>query len=230
MMNITKLDFDKRKDEVENYFSFLSILDDDENTRLKYKKEGNLVEEKISDQLQKILIANGFLLLYNLIEASVRNSILEIYYVIEDNGITFEQLSESLKQIWVEHRIDNLKEGNFKQETLRDSILKITESIFTQETISLSKDQLDFSGNLDAQKIRELAIRYGFKMPSDGRNLVIIKNKRNHLSHGESTFSDIGKDFTVNELKNFKDETLAYLSDVINKIEKFIIDKQYKHD
>ena len=43
-MNKTKLDFDKRKDEVENYFSFLSILDDDENTRLKYKKKGDLVE------------------------------------------------------------------------------------------------------------------------------------------------------------------------------------------
>jgi len=230
MMNITKRDFDKRKDEVENDFSFLSILDDDENTRLKYKKKGDLVEEKISDQLQKILIANGFLLLYNVIEATVRNSIVEIYYAIEDNGISFEQLSENLKKIWVEHSTDNLKDGNFKQDTLRDTILKITESILTKETISLSNDKLDFSGNLDAQKIRELATKYGFDMPSNGRNLVTIKNKRNHLAHGEFTFSDIGKDFTVGELEKFKDETLVFLSDVINKIEKFIIDKQYIHD
>ncbi|RKZ54051.1 MAG: hypothetical protein DRR16_06190 [Candidatus Parabeggiatoa sp. nov. 3] len=67
-------------------------------------------------------------------------------------------------------------------------------------------------------------------MPSNGRNLVTIKNKRNHLAHGEFTFSDIGKDFTVGELDHFKDETLVFLSDVINKIEKFIIDKQYIHD
>jgi hypothetical protein len=111
MRNSTKLDFENRKDEVENYFSFLSILDDDENTRLKYKKNDNLVEEKISEQLQKILIANGFLLLYNLIEATVRNSILEIYAEIEDNEISFEQLSDSLKKIWIEQRTDNLKEG-----------------------------------------------------------------------------------------------------------------------
>ncbi|EDN70205.1 conserved hypothetical protein [Beggiatoa sp. PS] len=226
-MNKTKLDFDKRKDEVENYFSFLSILDDDENTRLKYKKEGDLVEEKISDQLQKILIANGFLLLYNVIEATVRNSILEIFYEIEDNEISFEQLSESLKKIWVEQSTDNLKEGNFKPDTLRDCILKMTESILTRETISFSEDKLDFSGNIDAQKIRELATKYGFEIPSNGRNLVTIKNKRNHLAHGELTFSEIGRDFTVGELANFKNETLAFLSDVINKIEKFIIDKQY---
>jgi len=225
-MNRTKLDFDKRKDEVENYFSFLAILDD-ENTRLKYKKDDNLVEEKISDQLQNILTANGFLLLYNVIEATIRHSILEIYYAIEDNGISFEQLSDSLKKIWVEQSTDNLKGGNFKPDTLRDRILKITESILTKETISLSKDKLDFSGNIDAQKIRELATRYGFDTPYDGRNLVTIKNKRNHLAHGDSTFSKIGKDFTVGELEDFKDETLAYLADVINKIEIFIVQKKY---
>ncbi|MCK5537247.1 MAG: hypothetical protein KAH84_05105 [Thiomargarita sp.] len=227
-MNKTKLDFDKRKDEVENYFSFLVILGDHENTRLKYKKDDNLVEEKIPDQLRKILIANGFLLLYNVIEATVRHSILEIYYAIEDNGISFEQLSESLKKIWVEQSTDNLKEGNFKQDTLRDSILDITESILTKETILLSKDKLDFSGNLDAQKIRELATKYGFEIPSNGRNLVTIKNKRNRLAHGEQTFYEIGKDFSVGDLANFKNETMDFLSDVINKIEKFISNKNYK--
>jgi hypothetical protein len=230
-MNSTQLDFDKRKDEVENYFSFLSILDDDENTRLKYKKEGDFVEEKISVQLQKILIANGFLLLYNLIEATVRNSILEIYDAIKNNEISFEQLSDSLKKNWVKQRTDNLKKGNFQPDTLHDSILKITESILTRETIYFSKEKLDFSGNLDAKKIRELATKYGFDAPSDdGRNLVTIKNKRNRLAHGEQTFYDIGKDFTVGDLEKFKDETLVFLSDVINKIEKFIIDKQYRHD
>ncbi len=167
---------------------------------------------------------------YFVIEATVKNSILEIYYAIEDNGVSFEQLSKSLKKIWVEQSTDNLKDGNFKQDTLRDSIIKITESILTEETISLSNDKLDFSGNLDAQKIRELATKYGFDTPYDGRNLVTIKNKRNRLAHGEQTFYDIGKDFTVGELENFKDETLVFLSDVINKIEKFIIDKQYRHD
>jgi len=151
------------------------------------------------------------------------------HFPIGFNEISFEQLSESLKKIWLEQSTDNFKEGNFKQDTLHDTILKITESILTKETIFLSKDKLDFSGNLDAQKIRELAKQYGFQMPSNGRNLVTIKNKRNHLAHGNFTFSEIGQDFTVGELKDFKDETIAFLSDVINKIAKFIVHKQYEN-
>ncbi|MCK5524434.1 MAG: hypothetical protein KAI83_14985 [Thiomargarita sp.] len=37
----------------------------------------------------------------------------------------------------------------------------------------------------------------------------------------------MGREFTVGELENFKDETLDFLSDVIDKIEKFIVDKHY---
>ena len=64
-------------------------------------------------------------------------------------------------------------------------------------------------------------------MSPDGRNLVEIKNKRNRLAHGEQTFYEVGKDFSVNQLRAFKDETFKYLSNVIANIEMFIFDKQY---
>ena len=41
-MNSTKDDFETRKNEVENYLSFLSILNDEEKTLLKYKKKYEL--------------------------------------------------------------------------------------------------------------------------------------------------------------------------------------------
>jgi len=65
-MDNTKHDFDNRKSEIENYFNFLSIFDDD-NTKIEYKKDGKIVNEKIQPQFQIILIANAFLILYNLI-------------------------------------------------------------------------------------------------------------------------------------------------------------------
>ncbi|MCI5130582.1 MAG: hypothetical protein D3904_03455 [Candidatus Electrothrix sp. EH2] len=226
-MNSTKLDFEQRKQEVETYFSFLVILEDDENTRLKYKKGETIVKERVSGLLQKILIANGFLLLYNLIEATVRNSILEIYYEIQDSNINFEMLSDRLKKIWIKQETDKLKEGTFKQDTLRNQVLDIAESVLKKESIALSRENLDFSGNLDAQKIRELSRKFGFSRPQDGRNLVTIKNKRNRLAHGEATFSEIGRDYTVGELTSFKDETLIFLDEVISKIEHFISHKKY---
>jgi len=225
-MDNTKQDFDNRKLEIENYFKFLLIFDDD-NTKIKYKKNDEIVEEKIQPQFQIILIANAFLILYNLIESTVKNSIIEIYTKIEDDELTFDKLSDNLQKLWIKQTTNKLKENNFKPETLQESVFNIAKDILQKETIKLVKNKMDFSGNLDAGKIRELADKIGFDKAVNGRNLVEIKNKRNRLAHGEQTFYDVGKDFSVGELNDFKNETFEYLSDIINNIEKFIIDKNY---
>ena len=99
--------------------------------------------------------------------------------------------------------------------------------VLAKETIALSKDDINISGNIDAKKIRELAKNIGFEKSSNGRNLQNIKDKRNRLAHGEQTFYDVGKNFTFKELNGFKQETFDYLTDVIEKIEKFIVDQEY---
>ncbi len=228
-MDNTKEDFENRKSEIENYFKFLSIFDNDE-TKLEYKKQGTIVTERIQPQFQIILIANAFLLLYNLIESTVRNSIIEIYTKIEDDEITFEELSENLQKIWVKQEIDNFKENNFKPETLQKYVLDLAKEILDKETIKLSKKKMEFSGNLDAGEIRRLADKIGFNKPLNGRNLEEIKNKRNRLAHGEQTFCDVGKDFTVKKLTDFKKETFSYLSNIINNIENFIRTKNYMNN
>ncbi len=226
-MDSTKEDFNTRKEEIENYFRFLKIFDDD-NTRVKYIENDKEVTKIIESKFLTILLANAFLILYNLIEATVRNSIIELYLKIEEDNISFETLNDNLKKLWIKQKTDNLKEGNFRQDKLREHIMNIAQSILEKETIKLSKDSIDLSGNIDAQKIRELAQQIGFETTSDGRNLVNIKNKRNKLAHGEQTFYDVGKDYSVNDLFELKNETFVYLEDVINKIGRYIIEKLYK--
>jgi len=226
-MDNTKQDFEHRKLEIDNYFRFLLIFDNDE-TRLTYKQESVFITEIIQPQFLVTLVANAFLILYNLIESTIRNSIIDIYSKIEEEDVTYEFLSDNLKKIWVKQATDKLKENNFRTDTIRDNVLSIANDILNRETIRLAKDKMDFSGNLDAQKIRELAENIGFEIPKNGRNLAEIKNKRNRLAHGEQTFYDVGKDFTVIELFNFKKETFNFLSDTILKIENFINDGKYK--
>lgn len=96
-MDNTKQDFEIRKIEIENYLKYLIIFDDDE-TKIQYKNEGKDVLEKIQAQFQITLIANAFLILYNLIEATVRNSIIEIYDKIREDDLHYDDLSESLKK------------------------------------------------------------------------------------------------------------------------------------
>lgn len=225
-MDNTKQDFDNRKAEIESYFKFLLIFDD-EDTRIHYKRDGAIVEEKIQPRFQIILIANAFLILYNLIESTVRNSIVEIYTKVEDDELTFDKLSDKLQKLWIKQTTDKLKENNFKAETLRKYVLNLANDILQRETVKLTKDKMDFSGNLDAGKIRKLADKIGFDKTLNGRNLEQIKNKRNRLAHGDQTFYDVGKDFSVGDLTIFKNETFAYLADIIDNIEKFITDKKY---
>ncbi|MGR3317714.1 MAG: MAE_28990/MAE_18760 family HEPN-like nuclease [Candidatus Anammoxibacter sp.] len=227
-MDNTKQGFEISKAEINNYFGFLEIFDNDD-TKLQYKKEGKDIIERIQPQFQIVLIANAFLILYNLIESTIRNSIKEMYTKINDDEVRYEGLSENLKKIWIKEITENLKEDNYRPETLHDYIFCLVKDILDGETIILSEENVSFSGNLDAEKIRCLAEQIGFDISpnGNGRNLVKIKDKRNRLAHGEQTFYEVGKDFTVKELCDFKDETFKYLSDVINKIEIFISNKKY---
>ena len=229
-MDNTKSDFLTRVKEIEAYFDFLALIDKDD-TKLKYFENTTLIEEGISNDIQRILIANSFLILYNLIEATVRNSILAIYEKIKEDEVSYVELSTNLKKIWLQQKTKNLKEGKFKQDTLHGNIQEIIDHVVDNEIIALTKDDINISGNIDADKIRALGKEIGFQKSSNeknGRNLVTIKDKRNGLAHGNHTFYDVGKDYTVKDIATFKQETFDYLSDVIANIEKFINDEKYK--
>ena len=227
-MDNTKSNFEYSKNEVEEYFSFLEIMEYDE-VLLKYKNLENerFFEKIISNKIQTIFIANAFLILYNLIESTVRNSIIDIYEKINEDELSYDKLSDNIKNIWINGEVINLKEGNYSNETLSKNIGNIAKNILTQEIIQLSKEDIKISGNIDAQKIRDLAKNIGFRISPNGRNLEAIKDKRQRLAHGEQTFYDVGKDFTFNELNAFKQETFDYLLDVIGKIEIFITQQGY---
>jgi hypothetical protein len=230
-MDNTRIDFEKRREEVNEYFKFLEILNY-ENVSLKYKIIDNIEEIQISPKLQRIFIANTFLLLYNLVESTVRNSIMEIYNKIQDDEISYKYLSDKIKQIWLEKKRKTFTFKEDGDESLQKSIEKklqnIIEEIINIEIIVFTSEDIHISGNIDAKEIRKLAKKIGFEESVDGRYLEKIKDKRNRLAHGEQTFHDIGKDFTYSELNNFKENTFNYLENVIEKIKDYIDNKKYK--
>ncbi len=173
------------------------------------------------------MTANSFLLLYNVIESTIRNSIVAIYDNIKAEGVTFNELSGNLKKLWTKFETDRFKEGNFRMETIRDFVLDFANKIVLNEVVIFSEEWMDFSGNLDADEIRGLAEKIGFLKSPDGRNLVKIKDKRNRLAHGEHTFYDVGKDFSVREIIELKDEVFVYLDDVVKNVGDYIASKSY---
>ena len=77
-MDNTKSDFEDRKKEVEEYFLFLEIFNYDD-IKVQYRQSNEVQIKEISTRLQTMFLANAFLILYNLIESTIINSIIEIY-------------------------------------------------------------------------------------------------------------------------------------------------------
>ncbi|MBN1987944.1 MAG: hypothetical protein JW783_00920 [Bacteroidales bacterium] len=226
-MDNTILNFEKRKVEINIYLDYLVLLDKD-GVELKYKEFQETKYTPVSSEFLTTLTANSFLLLYNVIESTIRNSIIAIYYNIKEEGVTFTELSDNLKKLWTKFETDRFKEGNFRIETIREFVLEFANKIAKEEVVMFSEEWMDFSGNLDANEIRGLAEKIGFLKSPDGRNLVKIKDKRNRLAHGEHTFYDVGKDFSVRDIVDLKNEVFDYLDDVVRNVGQYIQNKSFK--
>ena len=224
-MNNTKKEFSKYLKEVNEYFDVISTLDKGSCKLICTNIIGEEYIKIIDENLVKILKANCFLLLYNLIEATIRNSINAIIRSIHAEKMTFKNLSEKLRTIWINQELRNLNKEPINIDSIRENISDIAKKILNDELLKFEDKCVKISGNLDAQKIRDIAKKFGYTESKDGYKLLIIKKKRNDLAHGEVTFSEIGKDYTINDLINFKDETEKYLNDVLINIDSYLNNK-----
>ncbi len=228
-MDSTKADFTKRKEEVSEYFSFLKILNMNDSVSLEYKDPVDKTNKNfpIERRLQTIFIANTFLLLYNLVESTIRNSITEIYIKIKEDKVSYQNLSGQMKKIWLRKTRKSLVERG-RNNGIEGEISGIIDNIIKKEIIELTINDTRISGNIDAQRIRELAKENGFDIVKDGSILKNIKEKRNFLAHGNQTFDDIGKNITYKDLDKYREDTFSYLTQVIQNIETFIEKQEYK--
>lgn len=230
-MNRVKAEFEKRILEIEQYFECITILDHGKCSINGKTIEGKTFEKDINDDLVKILKANSFILLYNLIEATITKSIETLFTTIYDNGITFKKLSNNLQKLWIIQTSSPLNKGidAIGSNKIIDVITKAVYSIIEEEISKLEIDCVRISGNIDAKKIRDIADKIGFESPClcKGEYLVIIKDKRNKLTHGEFSFCEIGKDYSIQDMCKFKDNTIDHLKEFISKIEEYIKSNEF---
>jgi len=222
-----KRDFNDRVNEIELYFSFI------ENIVLKEAKliyPDNTIEVLSSD-LSKILKANSFLLLYNLSESCIKNAIEKIYTTLNNEGVSYDDLISSIKIEIIKFLKNNTNPKDFA-ENINSITYDIIMKCFDSEKV--------LSGNLDAKKVKDLALRYGFsssilpivnldgtRTPIDTMDILVVKNKRNDLAHGIYSFKECGKEYTPQDLIRIKNNVIAYLRQILDNIETYIIDKDY---
>jgi MAE_28990/MAE_18760-like HEPN len=223
MTSVLIQDFDERSKEVSKYFIFLKSLENG-TTKLNmgYSVEHSKIKE-IDSELLKTLKASGFLLLYNLVEATMRNVIEAIFDKLRSEGISYDEIRPELKKVVLK----NLRKRNSDEVFLSIATISI-------DIISAGFDKKDlFSGNLDGKKIRETAAEYGFSHFTDpvktgnGSDLLTIKTNRNDLAHGIKSFAEIGRDKTADELLEIKNKVIRYLRQILKNIENYLDNRDY---
>ncbi len=294
--------FEDKKTEIDKYFNFVDFLESyilEEGKTLKYHLNGKTVATKIEDIEQKMLRANCYLMLYNLVEGSITESIDAIFDVLSIQNVHCKYLTHAYKKIWINYQECLVKitaESSNKADPKNHSKNKVNKALseilnrieffkilpVTDKDGNIVKnynaylkviDSTDISGNIDARKIRDTLVKkydfyqqptdfdkipthvtlflmdlekkYGY-MESDEltewqkkrkellklecNELVVIKNIRNQLAHGEIGFAAVATEtgHSIEDLINIKKNIFMYLEFILLNINDFIEKEGFK--
>lgn len=212
-MNIVLAEFKDRVQEINIYINFIEKLEE-------------------NDKISNILKANCLLMIYNLVESTFTNGIEKIYSVLKYEKCTYQNICEKLQTIWFEYKFKNAFDPNSHFNTYKGKALEILTSILNQDIILLNKKATNINGNLDGDEIRKVCNSHGItlkilKSAQGGRFLSDVKEKRNSLAHGSISFSECGRDYTLNDLKGIKIQIVIFLISFIKSLETYLNKKEY---
>jgi len=269
-MNSFVTDFNDKVNEITKYFDFVWLIDnlkkidnldhissknifDNSTGTVKYELKAILESDssyKVDNELVKILKANCYLILYNLVEGAITSGINELFVAISSKQKSYKDLKREIQQVWIKYK-------KYSHETFHTSrfnetakfLVETMENIFNETVEILPKtigsenrivtdyeaylqeigQSSEISGNLDARKIRELSSLYGFPdyvHSKEMKSLLEVKNKRNSLAHGRTNFSEEGR-VPIEELINMKDEVVEYIKNVLLIFQQHINNENY---
>ena len=216
--------FNSRLTEINEYFKFLEKLElNTKNPSLNFlDSNGTEKLEILPTSLIEILKANGYLLIYNLLESSCRNAIWEILNNVHSRQIKYKDLQDNIKKMLLLQKLKDIKDPQVSTQKIQDEFYNIIKSIIEDEIIefeylinTLNPDEahntkLDFfglSGSINGSKINSLSNNFGVIEIQDKTTFVSleeIKDKRNHLAHGRITFIESVKNKSVPDMIKYK--------------------------
>ncbi len=209
----SKFIFQERKEEVKKFLDFLELL---VNRRPVFKVNDEEISIEIS--LTHILKAQGYLILYNLVESTIANTVSSVHYDLCQKNISFEQLSNNLQKKLLQQLC---KEG-FSSIVPIDSTSSLSNEIIKN---SYNKKVL-FSGNIDRLFITKLSHSYGFEIANTnheitghGNFMTQVKQQRNNLAHGNISFTECGRDTSTDELLKAFEQIPNFLEIFMNNVE-----------
>lgn len=225
--------FNERFAEIESYLEFLQNLETAvQNGRPRLEGSSDIV----TVSQQRILYSSVYLQLYNLVEATVSRCIAEIREAATShpNAWRVDDLIAELRREWV-RSIARTHTELTPDHRLEDAVT-MCDHLIARLPVSQLEIDTGGGGNWDDEEIYRISKRVGCKLQittttnanvkrplrNDQGAMKLVKTLRNHLAHGQISFSECAEGIVVAELKDITLAVGAYLREAIVCFSKYI--------
>lgn len=223
-----------RELEIANYLEFLKIATESQ-ANITAKSGNDSLSLSLNKDLTHTLKANVLLLLYSAMEATLIQLLDEMYEVIGGNCNSTDELNEALLDL----AVATFKETKNQSQTITSPIHKsIFQSWMTDwKGRKKAKDKRvgGISGSVDGLIFFRQLKKFGVlskqcERPPDHlshHSLQKVKNRRNELAHGESSFIDLGRDLSLQELIEDTRCVFQTLIEITAEVDRFLKNRSY---
>ncbi len=215
-------EYEERANDIAELLSLASSLEDEIN-----QLDPQLQTEQINSFSTRvnILKSSAHMMLYNQVENTARGCIESIYDHLQDSEVSYTSLRDKF-QINILHRIisDN--------ETGKSLYQKIGADI-SKKIISASMNiRKEFNGNVCKPVLHKITQAYGIQVENspecrNGIDLDLLKDIRNELAHGSTSFSKKGQIDPLQEVIERSQRIDIYLRLLISSTEDYIATSGY---
>jgi hypothetical protein len=231
-MDAVLADFEQRADEVRSYLRLLKEMERPGSQLHNPSSPGHRAVV-IEEDWRKVSKATAYLLMYNLVESSIRSAFARLYQVIEGDGCTLRGLSRKMLDQWVEQKHRSLTRETASPMNYKDTAAAMVQAVLEDQVARLLPEKLPLSGNLDADVIRALCLSHdvSISVPAStngGVDLGVVKAQRNALAHGNKSFSECGREVTVADLERIAGHTEVFIRAILKNVKRVVDAKAFK--
>jgi MAE_28990/MAE_18760-like HEPN len=233
MMQSVLDEFDEKVNEIDLYFSLLRTLEEPDLV-LAFATRPQKRRKNVDQHWLTILKASAFLILYNLVESAIRGGFGAVYEAIRHDGCSCADLREEFQKLWVDQQFGRIEQQSASPRTYQDKAQELVKHILDSVVVEMSERKLPVSGNLDAQKIRDVCSKHGVSVKTHqsalgGYKMRIVKDLRNELAHGHMSFSECGRQYTTADLEQIKKQVVNFVRSILRNIGRFVARREYAH-
>lgn len=127
-------------------------------------KKGTSSRELSYSDTINILKSNAYLMMYNVIEFTVSNLIELIYEDIKINNLSYKDVSESIRKIFLNNYIKPLNDPNASFRTILKKIEELASFMINSDVLILNRKDSLPAGNLDGKNIKKIMSSHGIKL------------------------------------------------------------------